>query len=404
MTRDNYTRREWLLKMAGGAAASGAFWAGSSLLGAAPPTAPVAVARCKTYSSGELLPVLSRMFDHLGGLDRIVKGKTVVIKINMTGSPTYRVGYLPLGDTHYTNPHLIAAAVHLMGRAGARRVRVVESSWSSAYPLEESFYQADWDPQDLLSAAPHVEFENTNYLGQGKKYWRFVVPFGGYMFPAYDLNHSYRDCDVFVSMTKMKEHETTGVTLSMKNCFGITPVSIYGYTAGVDEPNEDPKGGRGLLHGGNRQPSKIAPPEKYPQSPRKAGYRVPRVVADLVAARSVNLQIVDGVKSIAGGEGPWAPGIAPIEPGVLVAGTNPVATDAVCMAMMGFNPMSDRGTPPFEHSDNMLGLAEAAGVGTRDLRRIEVIGTPIRDAVFNFAAHHKGPVARLHAGAEVPLG
>ena len=51
------------------------------------------------------------------------------------------------------------------------------------------------------------------------------------------------------------------------------------------------------------------------------------------------------------------------------------------MALMGFDSMADRGTPPFETCDNTLKLAEDAGLGTRDLRRIEVIGTPIREAV-----------------------
>jgi uncharacterized protein (DUF362 family) len=364
------------------------------------PAAPVAVAKCKTYNPAELVATLDRMFDQLGGLRRIVNGKTVAIKINLTGSPTYRVGYLPLGDTHYTNPHVIAAAVHLMGRAGARRIRILESPWSSAYPLQETLLQADCDPRDIESTASHVEFENTNFLGQGKKYSRLVVPFGGYLFPAYDLNHSYNDCDVFVSMAKLKEHETTGITLSMKNCFGITPASIYGGSAGIDDPDENPKGGRGLLHSGNRQPSKIAAAEKDPTSPRQAGYRVPRAVVDLVAVRPIDLQIVDGIRSISGGEGPWAPGIAPVQPGVLVAGTNPVATDAVCMAVMGYDPMADRGTPPFETSDNMLRLAEEVGLGTRNLSRIEVVGTRVRDVVFDYAAQQK----RTSRSLELVLG
>ena len=110
---------------------------------------------------------------------------------------------------------------------------------------------------------------------------------------------------------------------------------------------------------------------------------------DLIAARPVDLQIVDGIKSLSGGEGPWAPGIAPVQPGLLVAGTNPVATDAVCMKLMGLNPMVDRGTHPFETSENMSRLAEEAGLGTRDLNRIEVVGSRIKDAVFDYAAHRK---------------
>ena len=56
------------------------------------PTQPVAVSRCMTYGP-ELLPALDKMFDQLGGLGRLVKGKTVAMKINLTGAPSYRVGH-----------------------------------------------------------------------------------------------------------------------------------------------------------------------------------------------------------------------------------------------------------------------------------------------------------------------
>ncbi len=382
----NHTRREWLLKTAG--AVSGACLTGLSAKRVnAAPAAAVAIATCRAYDPAELLSSMGRMFDQIGGLGRIVKGKTVAIKINLTGPPNYRIGYLPLGDTHYTNPEVIAAAVHLMGRAGARRIRLLESPWSSADPVEECLLQADWEPRAILSAAPRVEFENTNYLGKAKRYSRFAVPYGGYIFPAYDLNHAYEDCDVFVSLAKLKEHNTAGVTLSMKNCFGITPATIYGSGAGIDQASELPKGGREMIHSGDRQPSRCSPSEKDPKSPRDGGYRVPRVVVDLVSARPVHLAIVEGVKTIAGAEGPWIQGpVAPVSPGVIIAGTNPVATDAVCTAVMGFDPMAERGSAPFENCDSTLRLAEDVGLGTRDLKRIEVLGTPIKDARFDFAA------------------
>jgi uncharacterized protein (DUF362 family) len=356
-------------------------------LAADAPTAPVAVARCKTYNAAELVPTMQKMFDQLGGLGRLVKGKTVAIKINLTGAPTYRLGYLPLEDTHYTHPQVIAAAVHLMGKAGARRIRLLESPWSTADPVEEYILRANWEPRDLLNAAPNVEFENTNYLGQSKKYSRMKVPFGGYIYPAFDLNHSYEDCDVFVSIAKMKEHATAGITLSMKNCFGLTPCTIYGSGAGQDEPSAVPKGGRSMVHAGDRQPSKSAPAEKDPGTPRQDTYRVPRTVVDLISARPIHLAIVEGIKTMTGGEGPWVAGdLQAVAPGVILAGLNAVTTDAVSMAVMGFDPMADHGTPPFERCDSTLKLAEAAGVGTRDLRRIEVMGTPIADARFDFAA------------------
>src|SRR5689334_20899305 len=118
------TRREWLHSAAAAIAAA-------PLARADAPTSPVAVARCRTYNPGELVPTMSRMFDQLGGLGRLVAGKTVAIKINLTGAPTYRVGHLPLEDTHYTHPHVIAATAQLLAKAGARRVRILESPWST---------------------------------------------------------------------------------------------------------------------------------------------------------------------------------------------------------------------------------------------------------------------------------
>ena len=53
---------------------------------------------------------------------------------------------------------------------------------------------------------------------------------------------------------------------------------------------------------------------------------------------------------------------------------------------MGYDPMADRGTPPFEACDNILRLAEEVGLGTRYLRRIEVVGPRIAEAYFDFAA------------------
>ena len=68
------------------------------------------------------------------------------------------------------------------------------------------------------------------------------------MFSAFDLNHAYEDTDVLVSLAKLKNHATAGVTLSMKNLFGLPPNTLYGGEAGKEAatahraPLHDPKG------------------------------------------------------------------------------------------------------------------------------------------------------------------
>jgi hypothetical protein len=51
---------------------------------------------------------------------------------------------------------------------------------------------------------------------------------------------------------------------------------------------------------------------------------------------------------------------------------------------MGFDPKADRGTAPFENCDSTLRLAEEAGLGTRDLAAIEILGTPLKAVRFPF--------------------
>ena len=375
------SRRKFLGAM--GATAGLALARPISLLADIGPVGRVAVGMCHEYGPG-VTATMATMFDQLGGLEELVRGKTVAVKLNLTGVSYDRVDHFRQGDTYWVHPSVVGSTIRLFAKAGARRVRLLESPMNSAEPLEEFMLAAGWEPRDFENLGTKVEFENTNYLGYGKKYARFMVPGNALMYKGYDLNHSYEDCDVFVSLAKLKEHFTVGVTLSMKNCFGITPCTIYGDASGVDEPSPTPKGGRGPFHNGNREPSKSAPQMVNPNGPKEGGYRVARIVADLVAARPIHLSIIDGIQTITGGEGPWIPNCQMVKPGLIVAGTNCVNTDAVCMALMGFDPMADRGTPPFETSDNTLALAEGLGVGSRDLKRIEVVGTPIARGRFNF--------------------
>jgi uncharacterized protein (DUF362 family) len=351
------------------------------------PTSRVAIGRCPEYDH-QVVEVLGTLFDQLGGIDALVRGKTVAIKLNLTGGVSNRLDGLPNQMTHWVHPTVVGALIHLLGRAGATRIRLLESAPIGTQPLEEFLVAAGWQPQDLLRAAPRVEFENTNFLGSGKTYARFMVPGGGLMFAGYDLNHSYRDCDVFVSLAKLKEHRTAGITLSMKNCFGITPCTIYSNHAPEDEPSLVPAGFREPLHSGSRLPCKSAPPLVDRTNSKDPGYRVPRIIADLVSARPVHLAVIDGVYTMSGGELPMQdPGWIhrPVHPGLLIAGMNCVSTDAVATAIMGFDPMADRGEPPFETCDSTLRLAEHLGVGTRELSRIEVVGTPIAKARYRFS-------------------
>lgn len=374
------TRRQWLTS----AAASATAIAAVRPARAATPAGPVAIARCRDYGP-TLLPTLQSLMDQLGGLAPLVRHKTVSVKINLTGSPRERMGAVPAERAQYTHPAVIGSLVRLLGDAGARRIRLLEGAWSTGDPLEEFMYDAGWDPAALLNAGPRVEMQNTNVAGPARRYHRLRAPSPGFLYDAFDLNHAYDECDVMVSVAKLKEHATCGITLGMKNLFGITPVTIYGDHAGKDEPAPEATGGRGMiLHSGRRQPSASAPQEKPSTGPKDDKWRVPRIVVDLCAARPLHLSIIDGIATMAGGEGPWNRGVRPVTPGLLVAGLGMVETDAVGAALMGFDPLASRGQTPFESCDSTLELAEARGLGTRNLARIDIRGGSLPDLRFPF--------------------
>ncbi len=363
------TRRQLL---AGAAALSG------GLPARAAPSAPVAIARCRSYDE-DLSAILGKMFGQVGGIGKLIKGKTVALKPNLTGNP---MRFPERPDLPYrTHPRTVLAVAHLLSRAGARRIRILETFFPARQEME-LWERYGLDVKAIENVGCKVEWENCQNLGKGRKYARLKVPWGGYVFPAYDLNHSFEDCDVFVSMSKLKHHWIAGVTMTIKNNFGNTPCSLYGGDCGTDG-NEDPKQERGpVCHNGTTHPPKGVPQELKPDSPRDSGYRVPRISVDLVGARPVDLSIVDGIESIRGGEGAWNKGVQMVKPGLLLVGRNAVCVDTVCTAVMGHDPTADRGASPFLRGDNTLKLAEAVGIGTCDLAKIEVVGLPVQDAVY----------------------
>lgn len=343
-------------------------------------TARVSIARCGDYGPG-IRSAMEECFDGLGGIGTLVKNKTVTIKVNLTGEDFPVMFGLPCGETYVTHENSVKALTAILFDNGARRVRIVESAPARETLEVFASRRAGWDVNSILSLG-EVEFENTRNLGKGKKYATLKPKSGGYMFDHFMLNHSYEDTDVFISLAKMKNHATAGVTLSMKNLFGITPNSIYG-----DDPGENAEKGRGKQLHYSRGFS--AEGEKEGFSDQNDHFRVPYIVTDINDARPIDLAIVDGISTISGGEGPWnrrGGNLRLEKAGVIIAGLNPVSTDAAATAVMGYsNPLANhRSSAPFNRCINHILAAHQAGVGTGDLSQVEISGLSIEEAKHPF--------------------
>ena len=349
------------------------------------PTMPVGISRCSTYEPAALKKALDEVLDLTGGIEKLVKGKTVTVKLNTTGNGRQKMCGLAAERTYQVHPAMIELLCALFHHNGAKRIVLVESFYETKRP-EEILDRQGWKVDRIIAASGGTAvFADTRHKGEFKDYAELKVPHGGYTFPKWHLNRHYVDNDVFVSVAKLKNHITAGITCSVKNLFGLAPTALYGN----DAPNENTVENRGrILHDGAKPvPSGVAA-ERYPDTPRVSFYRVPRVTADIFAARPVDLAIVDGIESVFGGEGPWCPQpLRATKPGLILAGRNAVTTDAVCVGVMGYDPQAPNQSHPFP-GENHLNLLARAGLGTNDLSKIEVRGVSLKDALHEYEPNH----------------
>ena len=162
---------------------------------------------------------------------------------------------------------------------------------------------------------------------------QYDVPGGGCMFDRYTLSACFEGAEV-VSVAKMKNHLFMGITLCMKNLFGLPPIT--------------------LPHGRVR-------------SYYHHFIRLSYVLPDLGLITQPCLNIVDALTGQWGREWGGQGRIC----NALLAGDHVTATDACGAHLMGHDPASDWPNPPFRRDRNHLLIAAKRGFGTVDLREID---------------------------------
>jgi uncharacterized protein (DUF362 family) len=315
----------------------------------------VAITDATSYERTVIRQRVRDVLDAIGGLGDIVSaGDRVAIKVNLTGGTAVKpLPGVSAIESYVTHPEVVRALGELVRDAGARELYIVESvyEWASysRWGYEEVAEALDATLIDLNDTRPYDDYATT------------PVGDGWFVYEAFTFNHILEEVDAFISVPKMKCHWSCGVTHSLKNLIGLVPARFYRL-----DPSHNHRSG---FHGTDRE----------------MGTRLPRVIVDLNRARPVDLALIDGIKTTEGGEGPWIETMAPVEPGVLIAGKDPVAADAVATSAMAFDPTATRSQGPFLQSDNHLNIAHEVGLGTNRLDEIEVIGHAIADVRIEFA-------------------
>lgn len=317
------------------------------------PRTAVALTRVKTYEAKLLRAQWQAMVDTLGGLHDLIKpGARVGIKVNLTGSPAMDApDKPPAPELFATHPAVAGAICEWLTDAGAGPLHIMdgiadETAWSKwgyaemAKPLGAKLI-------NLSKPAPYSGFA--------------VLPVGNQsqIYNAFLLNGLLQKLDVFISVAKLKCHSVMGVTISMKNLIGLTP--LYEYM------RKDTDNARTALHGSPDYDT-----------------RLPGVILDLNLARPIDLAVIDGIFTCEGGAGPWDKSLAQVKPGIFAAGLDPVATDAVGTALMGFDPEAASQSLPFTRTNNYLTMAQKLGLGTNRLDEIPVMGESLEAMRFPF--------------------
>lgn len=251
---------------------------------------------------------VEKAIDLLGGIQTVAKGKnSIMLKPNLVGeSPIFT-----------TKPTVIRALAKLMQSAGKEVLIGEGSAAAGGFNVKDNInYRTR--KQDILDPMQQYIFEQLGYseLARSMNIPLINLHSGdlvdvdiphGLAFDKITLHKSLMDVDMLCSVPMMKTHVLATVTLGMKNLIGLYPGTVY-YSV------------RAWLH--DRAAEKNSPGIAFE-------------IIDMVRANKLGLVVVDASTAMEG-DGPAMGSLVKMD--LIIAGTNPLATDMVSANIMGFEP------------------------------------------------------------------
>lgn len=284
------------------------------------PLLQVALVPCPDYGADHLKAAIRAGWASSRPPD--VRGKRVVLKPNMVDVSSDR----PI----HTDPRLLEALIlHLRG-AGAGEVVLAEGT-SHNRDAEDLFRRAGYES---LARRHSVRLVDLNYDDlrtiknlnpRSNRLKELAVP------------ETIAAADIVISVPKLKTHKLAGITLSLKNMFGVLPGMIYGWP-------------KNTLHWNG----------------------IPQSICEINGTIPAHYAVVDGVVGMEG-HGPIMGTARKV--GVLIMGANGLAVDATAARVMGVDPARV----------DYLALAQRLRLGSLRRNDIEVRGEPIERVRVDFA-------------------
>jgi len=287
---------------------------------------------------------VEQAIDLLGGIEEVTRDKQrIMLKPNLVGP-----------DPRFTTkPEVIRALAVLMKNAG-KDVCIGEGS--AAAPGFNSDDQGDNFTKDpaILDPMQQYVFDQLGYtelansleiplinLHTGEMV-EVNVP-NAFVFDKIIVHKSLSEIDLLCSVPMMKTHVLARVSLGMKNLIGLYPGSAYCTV-------------RSCVH--NASFEKRSPCVSFE-------------VVDMVRACPPGLIVIDASTSMEG-NGPTDGDL--VKTDLIIAGTNPLATDMVAARIMGFH----------KNEVATLAMAIRAGMKPTSLDYIEIRGEPLETVEMAF--------------------
>ncbi len=270
----------------------------------------------------EIYDTICRIVEPLKkSIEKIENARKIVIKANMAWPPEH-IAYFEGRRRELVDDSVLRAVLKfLRGRTGAEIVAtdvdardVAQTDGINYIPILNEF---------------GVKFINSNE----PPFHIYDVPGGGFMFSKYKLSECFVDADAVISISKMKNHAFMGITLCLKNLFGLTPML----------------------------------PHYRPRSYFHHIIRLPYVLPDLGLITQPCLNIIDALVGQSRREWHGDGRIC----NTLIAGDHVIATDACGAWLMGHDPKADWPSSPFKRDRNALLIAAEKGFGTVNLEEID---------------------------------
>jgi uncharacterized protein (DUF362 family) len=338
------SRRDFLVK---GSAAIG-YATLSSLMGSCAPQkitlSGKPVVSIVKIKRGKIDVAVEEAIDLLEGIEAVTEGKDrIMLKPNLVAeSPDFT-----------TKPEVIKTLARLMKEAG-KEVLIGEGSAAVGGFNARGGEVYRTSNRDILDRMQQFVFDELGYTELAKS---LEIPLinlhsgemidvpvpDGLAFDKITLHHTLSEIDLLCSVPMMKTHTLATVTLGMKNLIGLYPGTAYCSVRACVHDLAADAGSPGIAF----------------------------ETIDMVKANKLGLVVVDGSMAMEG-DGPTEGDLVRMD--VIIAGTNPLATDLVAANVMGFEANE---VPTFV-------WANKAGLGPRSLDEVEIRGVGLDDVKRRF--------------------